>query len=120
VRVRIADLVSLLPILTRVRGMFDVDADTTAIARHLRRQPLMGVLVQRYPGLRVPGAWDPFEMSVRAVLGESMSGSAGADLGALIGSAFVRCWRPSLVFSFRRAACEGAPLGVVLDRARSI
>jgi AraC family transcriptional regulator, regulatory protein of adaptative response / DNA-3-methyladenine glycosylase II len=125
VRVRIADLASLLPILTRVRGMFDVDADTTAIARHLSHQPLMGGLVRRYPGLRVPGAWDPFEMSVRAVLGESMAGGAGAALCALTRRFGERLSVPnagglSLVFPSAEALAKARLAELPSDRARSI
>jgi AraC family transcriptional regulator of adaptative response / DNA-3-methyladenine glycosylase II len=82
--VRVADPVSLLHVLTRLRGVFDLDADTTAIARHLRNDSVLGPLVHKYPGLRVPGAWDPLEMSVRAVLGESIVGGAGPELGDLV------------------------------------
>jgi len=82
-RVYVAEPGSLLPIVTRLRGMFDLDADTTAITRHLGNHPLLASLVRRYPGLRVPGAWDPLEMSVRAALGESIAGGAGPELREL-------------------------------------
>jgi 3-methyladenine DNA glycosylase/8-oxoguanine DNA glycosylase len=64
--------------------MFDLDADTTAIGKHLGSDPFLHPLVRRHPGLRVPGAWEPFEMAVRAVLGESMAEAAGSDLGDLV------------------------------------
>ena len=83
-RVHVTDPASLLPILARVRGMFDLDADTAAIGKHLGSDPFLHPLVRRHPGLRVPGAWDPFEMAVRAVLGESMAGAAGSDLCDLV------------------------------------
>src|SRR5262245_3513577 len=60
-RVRSADPVSLLTIATRLRGLFDLATDTEDIARHLRRDDRLRPLVDRRPGLRVPGAWDPFE-----------------------------------------------------------
>jgi AraC family transcriptional regulator of adaptative response / DNA-3-methyladenine glycosylase II len=81
VRVRIAEPVALLPILSRVRVMFDLEADTSAIARHLQSDPRLDPLVRRYPGLRVPGAWDFFEMSVRGAFGESIARPAGPGLG---------------------------------------
>jgi len=84
VRVRVASLASLLPLLTRVRGMFDLDSDTTEITQHLGKEPLLAGLVRRHPGLRLPGAWDPFEMSVRAVLGESFAGGVGPGLCDLV------------------------------------
>ena len=83
VRVRCAEPVSLLPIVTRIRGMFDLAADTEEITRHFRTDPVLGPLVRRYPGLRVPGAWDSFEAAVRAALGESISARAGTSLRAL-------------------------------------
>lgn len=57
----------------RVRRMFDLRADPSAVAEHLGAVPGMGPLVQRRSGLRVPGAWDPFEMAVRAVIGQQIS-----------------------------------------------
>ncbi len=80
VRVRIAEPVSLLPIVGRVRAVFDLDADTPAIARHLRADSRLEPLVRKYPGLRVPGAWDFFEMSVRGAFGESVARPAGPGL----------------------------------------
>ena len=84
VRVRVSRLSCLLPIVTRVRGMFDLDADTTAIARHLRRDPLLGPLVRQFPGLRVPGAWDFFEKAVRRAFGESTARPAGPGLDRFV------------------------------------
>jgi 3-methyladenine DNA glycosylase/8-oxoguanine DNA glycosylase len=57
----------------RARRLFDLDADPAAIAPVLAREPLLAPLVARRPGLRVPGAWDPFEVAVRAVLGQQIS-----------------------------------------------
>jgi 3-methyladenine DNA glycosylase/8-oxoguanine DNA glycosylase len=57
----------------RASRLFDLSADPRAIARVLSRDPLLAPLVARRPGLRVPGAWDPFEVAVRAVLGQQIS-----------------------------------------------
>src|SRR5262249_36013152 len=67
-RVRFHEPVSLMPIVTRIRAMFDVAANAAAIALHFRRDGHLAPLVRRTPGLRVPGAWDPFEMAVREIL----------------------------------------------------
>ncbi len=85
-RVRSAGPASLLPIAHRVRDMFDLAANTAAIARHLRRDGQLRKLVDRRPGLRVPGAWDPFEMTIRAILGESLAERAAAELEDLVGA----------------------------------
>ena len=66
-------LESIAALVTRARRMFDLDADPLAICAHLRRSPRLAPLVARRPGLRVPGAWDPFELAVRAVLGQQVT-----------------------------------------------
>lgn len=43
--------------------------------------PLLGPLVRRRPGPRIPGAWDAFECAVRAVLGGARSAPSGGALG---------------------------------------
>ncbi len=53
--------------LTRVRAMFDLDADPEQI-----NQSLAGLASDR-PGLRIPGVWDGFELACRAVLGQLVS-----------------------------------------------
>jgi AraC family transcriptional regulator of adaptative response / DNA-3-methyladenine glycosylase II len=73
--------VSALPaIVARTRRMFDLAADPQAIAAHLAEDPLLAPLVAARPGLRVPGAWDAFELSVRAVAGQQISVRAAVGL----------------------------------------
>jgi AraC family transcriptional regulator of adaptative response / DNA-3-methyladenine glycosylase II len=57
----------------RVRTMFDVDADIAMIERHFVRDPMLGPIVRAHPGIRVPGTWDPFEMAIRAIVGQQVS-----------------------------------------------
>ncbi|MBO9706613.1 MAG: DNA-3-methyladenine glycosylase 2 family protein [Caulobacter sp.] len=72
---------SALPrILARARGVFDLSADPIAIAEALSRDPLLGRIVARRPGLRVPGAWDGFELAVRAILGQQITVAAARKL----------------------------------------
>ena len=59
--------------IDRLRRQFDLDADSAAIDRHLAADPLLAPLVARNPGLRVPKAWDPFELAVRAMVGQQVS-----------------------------------------------
>jgi AraC family transcriptional regulator of adaptative response / DNA-3-methyladenine glycosylase II len=63
----------LLAIVTRVRRLFDLEADPLAIGAHLGRSDELRPLVRRRPGLRVPGAWDPFEIAVRAIVGQQVT-----------------------------------------------
>lgn len=64
---------NLLDVVQRIRRLFDLDADPLAIGEHLAQSPLLRPLVRRSPGLRVPGAWDGFELCVRAILGQQVS-----------------------------------------------
>jgi AraC family transcriptional regulator of adaptative response / DNA-3-methyladenine glycosylase II len=57
----------------RVRTMFDLGADIVAIEKHLSRDPMLRPLVRAHRGIRVPGTWDPFEMAIRAMVGQQIS-----------------------------------------------
>jgi AraC family transcriptional regulator of adaptative response / DNA-3-methyladenine glycosylase II len=70
----------------RVRTMFDVDADIAAIEKHFARDATLGPLVRRYPGIRVPGTWNPFEMAIRAIVGQQISVAGATTLMARIAS----------------------------------
>jgi AraC family transcriptional regulator of adaptative response / DNA-3-methyladenine glycosylase II len=87
-RIRFSEPVFLLPIVTRLRAMFDLAADPSVIAEHFRRDPLLGPLVKKYPGLRMPGAWDGFELAVRAVLGQQVSVAAASTLAGRVARNF--------------------------------
>jgi AraC family transcriptional regulator of adaptative response / DNA-3-methyladenine glycosylase II len=72
---------SALPrILARVRGVFDLSADPAAIGEALSRDPDLAPMVAARPGLRVPGAWDGFELAVRAILGQQITVAAARKL----------------------------------------
>ncbi len=57
----------------KVRRVFDLDADPAAIARTLSRDSMLAPLLRNRPGIRVPGAWNPFELAVRAIVGQQVS-----------------------------------------------
>jgi AraC family transcriptional regulator of adaptative response / DNA-3-methyladenine glycosylase II len=80
VTVRIPRLNVLPAIIARVRRQFDLGAEPTAIAAALSCDPVLAPLVQARPGLRVPGAWDGFEIAVRAVLGQQITVKAATRL----------------------------------------
>jgi AraC family transcriptional regulator of adaptative response / DNA-3-methyladenine glycosylase II len=77
-------------IVARLRRLFDLDADIHAIDEHLARDPELARRVRARPGLRVPGAWDPFELAVRAVLGQQVSVRAATTFSGRIVSAIGR------------------------------
>lgn len=63
-------------LVTSVRRMFDMDAEPGTIASALAEDAFLRPLVERAPGLRLPGGWDGFEVAVRCVLAE---GSTAAE-----------------------------------------
>lgn len=85
---RIAGGAHLMEAVSRVSRIFDLDADPARIGAHLARDARLGTLVARRPGLRVPGAWDPFELTVRAVLGQQVSVKAATTLAGRLARTF--------------------------------
>jgi len=59
--------------LRKVRKLFDLDAEPTAVATALRKDEFIGQLSNRFPGMRVPGCWDEFEMILRVIVGQQIS-----------------------------------------------
>ncbi|HYQ45754.1 MAG TPA: AlkA N-terminal domain-containing protein [Polyangiaceae bacterium] len=78
--IRVARLSVVPSIIARLRRVFDLAADPLAIARHLSKDPVLAPLVEKRPGLRVPGAWDGFELAIRAVLGQQITVTAAVRL----------------------------------------
>ncbi len=60
-------------ILRTVRTLFDLDANPCAIERALADDPFIADLVRQYPGTRVPGCWDKFELLLRVIVGQQIS-----------------------------------------------
>jgi AraC family transcriptional regulator of adaptative response / DNA-3-methyladenine glycosylase II len=79
---------ALAPLLARVRRLFDLDANPRIIEEHLSRDARLKPIVQRQPGLRVPGAFDGFELALRAVLGQQVSVTAASTLFGRCAAAF--------------------------------
>ncbi len=67
-------------LLTRISRLFDLDADSAVIDRHLASDPILAPWVGEAPGLRIPGAWNGFETAVRAVLGQQVSVAQATNL----------------------------------------
>ena len=88
--VRLPNLRSLPAIIARVRRVFDLAADPLAIGAHLGQDPVLAPLVAARPGLRVPGAWDGFELAVRAILGQQITVSAATRLAGKLVSSYRR------------------------------
>lgn len=86
VEVEAAGPEQLLAVVDRARAIFDLDAAPRQIAEALSADPVVGPHLGERPGLRVPGCWDPFELAVRAVLGQQVSVRGASTLaGRLVG-----------------------------------
>ncbi|HHQ4469861.1 AlkA N-terminal domain-containing protein [Aeromonas veronii] len=66
-------LAALPDLLYRVRRMWDLDADMQRIGDLLGQDPLLGRLQTRWPGVRLPGGWDEYEVMLRAIVGQQVS-----------------------------------------------
>jgi AraC family transcriptional regulator of adaptative response / DNA-3-methyladenine glycosylase II len=112
------------PVLGRVKRLFDLDCRPDEVAARL------GEMAEAAPGLRVPGAFDGFELAVRAILGQqitvraarTLAGRVAQALGAPADTPFADV---SLVFPEpSRVAAAGvealAAVGVTRARAHAI
>jgi AraC family transcriptional regulator of adaptative response / DNA-3-methyladenine glycosylase II len=88
---------TLFTTVQRTRSLFDLDAPIDDISGVLMRDKTLRAWLKENPGIRVPGAWDGFELCVRAVLGQQVSVKAATT------------------FAGRIAERYGEPVGVVVE-----
>jgi AraC family transcriptional regulator of adaptative response / DNA-3-methyladenine glycosylase II len=120
----------LMPLTARLRGLFDLDAQPHVIAEHLKQDPTLRGIVSKQPGLRIPGAFDSFEVVLRAILGQQITLRAAATLSSRFAQRFgeaIETPRPGLnrlspLASILAAASESdiAVLGLPGARARAV
>jgi AraC family transcriptional regulator of adaptative response / DNA-3-methyladenine glycosylase II len=111
-------------VLKRVRRLFDLDAEPQRIAQRL------GKIASRRPGLRLPGAFDGYEVAIRAVLGQQISVKAATTLSARFAAAFGEAARtpfPELALQMpaagqvaRASAQSVMRIGVTSARAQTL
>jgi AraC family transcriptional regulator of adaptative response / DNA-3-methyladenine glycosylase II len=122
-RVEISSLLlpALMPLLARLRQLFDLDAEPAAVDAHLERSGL-GPLVRRRPGLRVPGALDGFEAALRVLLGGPAFARVLIALGDPIATGVPGLDRlgPGAERVARSSAPELVALGVPPRRAEAV
>src|SRR5688572_7623148 len=87
VAIHVPRVTAIPTVVSRLKRLLDLDADPAIISAHLGKDPALKRLVAARPGLRLPGAWDGFEIAVRAILGQQVSVGAATQLaGRLIAS----------------------------------
>lgn len=60
-------------IISRVRRLFDLDSDPLLIANAFEADAGLSGLFKKYPGVRIPTGWDPFEVAIGTILGQLIS-----------------------------------------------
>jgi len=79
-RIQLSAWTDLRDIVDRLRRLFDLRANAMEIGRHLEGHPALSYSA----ATRVPGCWDPFELSVRAVLGQQITVAGATTLAGRI------------------------------------
>jgi AraC family transcriptional regulator of adaptative response / DNA-3-methyladenine glycosylase II len=126
-----ASLAPVLPgLLAGLRDLFDLDARPDVIAACLSRDPTLAPLFSRRPGLRVPGAFDGFELAVRAILGQQVTVRAATAIAGRVTARFgeplvtphpgLSCLAPTPERLAAAGEAELGALGVIRARGRSI
>jgi AraC family transcriptional regulator of adaptative response / DNA-3-methyladenine glycosylase II len=64
---------NILEFVARLKNIFDLDCDPMAIENNLKQDSQLAPFLHQYPGLRIPGCWDGFELAVRAIIGQKIS-----------------------------------------------
>ncbi|MFI4974407.1 MAG: AlkA N-terminal domain-containing protein [Caulobacterales bacterium] len=90
VSVRFPKVSALAAIIARVRRVFDLAADPAIIGAQLSADADLARMVAARPGLRVPGAWDGFELAIRAILGQQITVAAARGLAGKLVAAHGR------------------------------
>jgi AraC family transcriptional regulator of adaptative response / DNA-3-methyladenine glycosylase II len=67
-------------IAPKLRSLLDLEAQPTAIHAALAGDPRLAPALAAAPGLRVPGAFDGFELVLRAILGQQVTVKAATTL----------------------------------------
>jgi AraC family transcriptional regulator, regulatory protein of adaptative response / DNA-3-methyladenine glycosylase II len=70
---RLTDLRDTTAAVERARRLVDADCDPVAVDDQFAGDPVVGPLVRRTPGLRVPGQVDGDEVAIRTVIGQQVS-----------------------------------------------
>src|ERR1017187_1869022 len=114
-------------VIVRVKNLFDLGAAPDSVSALLSQDRMLSKAVRRLPGLRVPGAFDGYELAVRAVLGQQVSVKAATTLagrwaekfGAAVATPFPELNRltPHAPRMAGVAAGDIAALGIVGSRA---
>jgi AraC family transcriptional regulator of adaptative response / DNA-3-methyladenine glycosylase II len=97
--IRYPNVALLGHIVERLRRLFDLDAAVLEITAQLAADPILQPVMQANRGLRVPGAWDAFELAVRAILGQQITVAAATTLASRLVAAYGTPFQPEDIAS---------------------
>jgi AraC family transcriptional regulator of adaptative response / DNA-3-methyladenine glycosylase II len=128
VTMHLATIGSIIDEVQRVRSLFQLGHDPIGARRALRRDRVLGPLVRRRPGLRLVGAWNRFETSVRIIVGQQVSVGGASTVTGRIAERFGQSFDLELPDGLCRvfptadtlANADLAQLGMPSARARTI
>ena len=124
-------LIPVLPaLLRRTRELFDLNSRPDVISRQLGQDRRLAPLIRQTPGLRVPGAFNGFEMGLRAILGQQVTVKSATTIACRLAEAFgepivtpfpeLSRLTPAAARLARASVDEIARLGIVSARSKSI
>jgi AraC family transcriptional regulator of adaptative response / DNA-3-methyladenine glycosylase II len=80
VEIDFPDTTKIYSIISKVRRLFDIDSDPVVIAKSLELDSKVKKILKKYPGIRLPSGWCPFEVAISAILGQLVSIERGRSL----------------------------------------
>lgn len=109
---------SLMDIVARIRRLFDLDADPLEINACLQQDSMLAGIVGSHSGRRIAGAWDAFEVSVRAVVGQQVSVKGATTVMGRIARQYGESRGDKLMFPAPAALARLSPDDLPMPRRR--
>jgi len=112
----------------KTRAFFDLDAPIAEIGRTLSRDGTLRGMLSTHPGVRVPGAWSGYELTIRAILGQQISVKAATTIAGRIANRYGERLTPGAAGGLDRlfptperlARARFNGIGIVRSRAQTM
>ena len=112
-RIELQNLRPLARVADRLRRLFDTGAPIQEIEAQL------SPLIRATPGVRVPGAWDRFELAVRAILGQQVTVKGASTLAGRIVDKYGETTEYGRLFPAAETLSRADVAAIGLPRARA-
>jgi len=116
---QIGNIRDLAQLAARLHRLFDTAAAVQEIEDHLAKDERLRHTVRANAGMRVPGAWDPFEVAVRAILGQQVTVKGATTLAGRLVERFGEPTENGYLFPSPRALESAGLASIGLPRARA-